>query len=479
MKNSIRGRIIIIFISSGLFVSILTGSYTYDLLTLKKKLVVMEDFHVLLDNILELRRYEKNYVYFNELESLKKIDSYLAKIQKEVTRVRKEIEKVISQQKLKEFEVNLLKYKTAIETKLEKGKEINLSEIRSRGSAMVDFAQGLLELKRKQIQKILFRMLIFPGVAMFGMALFLVFLFRFYVKNILDRLAFIQKATEEIAKGNFIPISDPSKRKDEVSDLIYAFNKMVEELDSRHEQLVQSRKLAAIGTFTSGIAHELNNPLNNISLTADSLLEEFDDLPPAEAKEMILDIINQTGRASEVVKNLLDFSRAESPPFNNLKIKDVIEKTYKLIENQLMLVGVKLTCNVPDDLPTIKGNLHNLEQVFLNLFLNSIQAMPDGGRIIIDAKEEPKGYIRVDVTDTGIGIKPEALEKIFDPFYTTKPVGRGTGLGLSIVYGIIKKHGGYVEVKSEVNKGTTFSIYLPIASDESDEKTTGNESSNN
>ena len=118
--------------------------------------------------------------------------------------------------------------------------------------------------------------------------------------------------------------------------------------------------------------------------------------------------------------------------------------------------------NIPDDTPFIGGSLHNLEQVFLNLFLNAIQAMPDGGKLTVHVRETEDGYVAVDVRDTGTGIKPEALEKIFDPFYTTKPAGRGTGLGLSIVYGIIKKHGGYVEVKSQVNVGTTFSVYIPI-----------------
>jgi len=213
----------------------------------------------------------------------------------------------------------------------------------------------------------------------------------------------------------------------------------------------------------------LNNPLNNISLTAETLLEECDTLDKAESKEMILDIINQASRASEVVRNLLDFSRTEAPSLKRLEVMEVIQKTVRLIRNQLMIVGVKLELNIPKDIPPIRGNLHNLEQVFLNLLLNAIQAMPDGGKITIAARTTRDGYVAIDVSDTGVGIKPEALEKIFDPFYTTKPAGRGTGLGLSIVYGIIKKHGGYVEVKSEVGIGTTFMVYLPIYREEQEE----------
>ncbi|MBW2082541.1 MAG: GHKL domain-containing protein [Deltaproteobacteria bacterium] len=227
---------------------------------------------------------------------------------------------------------------------------------------------------------------------------------------------------------------------------------------------------SSIGTFTSGIAHELNNPLNNISLTAETLLEESDTLDKGESKEMILDIINQASRASEVVRNLLDFSRTEAPSLKKLEVKTVIQETVKLVRNQLMIMGVKLELNLPEDILPICGNLHNLEQVFLNLLLNAIQAMPDGGKITISAKQAEEGYVAIEVSDTGVGIKPDALEKIFDPFFTTKPAGRGTGLGLSIVYGIIKKHGGYVEVKSQEGVGTTFTVYIPACREDEENK---------
>ncbi|RLB85628.1 MAG: sensor histidine kinase, partial [Deltaproteobacteria bacterium] len=168
--------------------------------------------------------------------------------------------------------------------------------------------------------------------------------------------------------------------------------------------------------------------------------------------------------------NLPDFSRTKTPTLTRLQVKEVLQKTINFIRNQIMTVGMTLNVNVPEDIPPICGNLHSLEQVFLNLLLNAVQAMPDGGRITIDVKETDDGYVAIDVSDTGVGIKPDALEKIFDPFYTTKPAGRGTGLGLSIVYGIIKKHGGYVEVKSEVGVGTTFTVYIPICKTDEEKK---------
>jgi two-component system NtrC family sensor kinase len=181
---------------------------------------------------------------------------------------------------------------------------------------------------------------------------------------------------------------------------------------------------------------------------------------------MIHDILHQADRAGQVVKNLLEFSRTEKPFLTQLSVKEVIQGTVRLVKNQIMVKGVQLETEIADDLPAIRGKRQDLQQAFLNIILNSIQAMEKGGLISIRAGQAQGGYIRVAIRDTGTGIKPGDLEHIFDPFYTTKPVGEGTGLGLSLTYGIIKTHGGYIEVKSEVGKGTTFFIHLPVAGSE-------------
>lgn len=241
---------------------------------------------------------------------------------------------------------------------------------------------------------------------------------------------------------------------------------MAQELESRQEQLLQSRKLASIGTFISGIAHELNNPLNNISLTAETLQIVCSEMNNPEINELLQDILSQAERASQVVKNLLEFSRREKPNLRNLSVPELIDNTLNLVKNQVMITGIEVVKNVPVGLPLIKGKKQNLEQAFLNIITNAIQAMPDGGCLTIQAQRDTRGYVRIDITDTGVGIDPSNMEHIFDPFFTTKEAGSGTGLGLSLVYRIIRNHGGYIEVKSKLNKGTTFSIYLPIARDE-------------
>ncbi|MEJ2023540.1 MAG: HAMP domain-containing sensor histidine kinase [Deltaproteobacteria bacterium] len=285
-------------------------------------------------------------------------------------------------------------------------------------------------------------------------------------RGILRPLLLVRRATEQVAKDTFTPIQYQEEKKDEISRLIAAFNRMAQELESRQEQLLQSRKLASIGTFTSGIAHELNNPLNNISLTAETLQIICADKSTQEIDELLQDILTQADRASQVVKNLLEFSRTEKPFLRTLTIGDVLNRTLNLIKNQIMITGVELKKTIPDKLPAIKGKRQDLEQVFLNILANGIQAMPDGGKLGIRVESGPDGYIRTDISDTGSGIKPADMEHIFDPFFTTMEVGKGTGLGLSLVYAIVKNHGGYIEVKSELQKGTTFSVYLPMAKDE-------------
>ncbi len=277
----------------------------------------------------------------------------------------------------------------------------------------------------------------------------------------------MQQAMEKIAQEDFTPIPEEQCHSEEFVPLFRAFNRMIHELEERQEQLVQARKISAIGTFTSGIAHELNNPVNNIVLTAEALKEDFDDVERAEAMGMIQDIIVQSERASEIIKNLLDFSRSERPEMVSVSLVSVIQDTLKLVRNQLLLSGVEEETDFPPRLPTICGDYKSLQQVFLNLLINAVQAMPKGGRLGIKAYvSNGDRRVRVEVGDTGVGIDPENIPHIFDPFFTTKEVGKGTGLGLSVTYGILQKHGGSIEVHSEKGVGTTFTISLPAEKSE-------------
>ena len=281
-------------------------------------------------------------------------------------------------------------------------------------------------------------------------------------RQILRPLGRAVRYTDRIAGGNFSPIVARHRYRDEFSNLDIAFNRMIFELRGQQEQLVQSRKMAAIGTLTSGIAHELNNPLNNISLTAETLMEGLEDYNDEQKRKLLGDIFNEVERASSTVKNLLDFTRTDISKLESVDVPALIQNSLRLVANELTLNRIEAETQFEDNLPHIRGNFRNLQQVFLNLFVNSIHAMPEGGYLRVHAGAENGKYVKVDVADTGSGIPQEHLQSIFDPFFTTKEVGKGTGLGLSICYSIIEKIGGRITVESEVDKGTVFSVYLPM-----------------
>ena len=458
------------------FIGALHAIYYHYIFSLQEKIQLIQKFDDFRDNILEMRRYEKNFIYFKDIDSLNETVFYFFRVEDFSRELAKDVVRVVGADKFSEFQGTLKSYKNILDENMKQVKtekvEPNVEQIRTKGKKMVDFANELITTKRDRIQMAINRIGIIPVVFLISFIVFIVLILQLIVKGILKPVALMQKATEEAATGTFKPIVYESEREDEVTHLIETFNEMAKQLETKQEQLLQSRKMASIGTFTSGIAHELNNPLNNISLTAESFMEDFTEMTKEEASEMMMEILAQADRAGQVVKNLLEFSRTERPLLLELCIDDVLDRTMKLIKNQIMVTGIHLKREYSKDLPPINGRSQDLQQAFINILLNSIQAMKDlsGENIItIRTGPGPDGFIRIDFSDTGIGIKPEDLKYIFDPFYTTKPVGRGTGLGLSLVYGIVRTHGGYVEVKSEMNMGTTFSIYLPMAANEKKE----------
>ncbi|MHB8790914.1 MAG: sensor histidine kinase [Desulfobulbaceae bacterium] len=465
VHNSIMQRLIVLFLTVICLVWILSVSYVINTIALKNDLATIEDFYNLFNNVLELRRYEKNIILGTAADDYANFLSYFQTLNNDAARLQEPVDDVMGQGSTLRFQAMLVDYHHLVK-QVNLGKGSDETSIREMGKALVDFTQSLLGQKKLRIHKALHGTMILVVVVTVGVFLGVLLLFYLQANRVFSRLGLLRQATRDVIEGSFTSLPEDDPHKDEITDLIHAFNMMIREIDTKQEQLLQSRKLASIGTFSSGVAHELNNPLNNISLTADTLQEEEETLTPAERQEMIADIIHETERASKIVRNLLDFSRERSTRNELVDVRELIQKTVALIQNQLTLNYVWVEEYIPADLPQVLGDRHNLQQVFLNLFLNSLQAMSEGGLIHLEGAVDEKGYVRIEVNDTGHGIPPEQLAHIFDPFFTTKPVGQGTGLGLSIAYGIVKKHGGYIEVRSKINVGTTFAVYLPIAEQE-------------
>ncbi len=227
-------------------------------------------------------------------------------------------------------------------------------------------------------------------------------------------------------------------------------------------QLAQAEKLSSIGLLAAGVAHEVNTPLAVISTQAQMLSKTLSKtLPPGDQNLKAMEkIIGQTFRASEIVNSLLNFSRTKGAAFAPLDINKIVSETLLLLDHQLKATRIQLECNLDRALPTVSGNSDKLQQVFLNLFLNAKDAMPQGGRLLVKTRAE-NAHIEIEISDTGVGIAPENLHRIYDPFFTTKGSGRGTGLGLAVSYGIIHEHSGTINVESVPGHGTRFRLEFP------------------
>ncbi|HVU70346.1 MAG TPA: ATP-binding protein [Ktedonobacteraceae bacterium] len=239
-----------------------------------------------------------------------------------------------------------------------------------------------------------------------------------------------------------------------------------QELREKQEQLVQAGKLATLGELTTGIAHELNNPLNNIGLFIGNAIDLIELESLADSPERVLhelhSAMQQMRKATEIITHLRTFGRAASVSYEPVDIKQVIESAVSLIQEQLRLRQIEVQLHFPDEGIILIGNAIQLEQVFLNLLTNARDAIADVPHkaIIITCTITPE-YVEIRVQDTGPGIPPEVEQRIFDPFFTTKEVGAGTGLGLSITYSIIQEHQGHILLESHDGGGARFLIQLP------------------
>jgi signal transduction histidine kinase len=274
----------------------------------------------------------------------------------------------------------------------------------------------------------------------------------------------VEQLTRSIAKGDFSVLQEKPSA-DELGAVVQAISTMSEELNRREEEIVRSKRLASIGVLVAGVAHELNNPLNNISMIAQTFLELHDKLGHEQQLEFMTQIDEETERLRVTIRNLLDFSKPKDKEVEPRDLNEVMQKCLSLVQNMLTIGNIKTKLAFTDDLPLICLDEHQIQQVIVNMLINAIQAMPPGGILSVGTRALPRGNeLEVEISDTGKGIPPELLNHIFDPFFTTKDEG-GTGLGLWVSYGIIKNHGGEIHVKSTLNKGTTFTVTLPTNSE--------------
>jgi two-component system NtrC family sensor kinase len=235
-----------------------------------------------------------------------------------------------------------------------------------------------------------------------------------------------------------------------------------EELVAMQARVAQSERLASLGLLAAGVAHEINNPLGGIlSLTALTIEDMKADDPN---RENLDEVVKQTQRCRDIVKGLLEFSRRSEVNTEPADLNRIFQETLSLVEKQAQFFNISVVRNWDPQLPAVMADKSQLQQVFMNVLMNAVQSMQEKGVITITTRHnEAAGQVELLISDTGCGIPPEEVNQIFDPFFTSKASGQGTGLGLSIAYGIITSHHGGISVASEVGKGSTFTIRLPVA----------------
>ncbi len=469
---SLRLQLLLGFLLTFLFAVGIAFLIINDINELEKKtrgLEIVNDYAIEID---QARHFEKNFFLYktnlkDALESVYHSKEILEKNREELT-------DILNQKRYKEISSNVHNYESLLEelialvsdphsTPGKKRLKPIEARIRKQGQQMVSLAQDLMKKEKKSVEKTFARSRRTQFYSLIFLLIIMLITVYLLGNNILARIMRFEKYALRIAEGNFELIKPARIYRDEFTNLAIAVNYMITELEKHETMLVQSHKMRAIGTLTAGVAHELNNPLNNIILTVYSLLEDYKSLKDNDRKEMIQDIGKESDRAMKIVSNLLDFTRESGTTLEPLDLVQLVKTTIDLAANQLKIARVKTVFHASENLPRIQGDSQQLSQVILNLILNAAAASPKNGKIqiILSPADKPE-HITVKIIDEGTGIPKYFLNRIFDPFFTTKERGKGSGLGLSVSQGIIAKHGGSILVDSVEGKGSVFTVVLPV-----------------
>jgi len=440
----------------------------------EKRLKFLEFVNDFSSEIQQARRYEKNYFLYgtnlnDAIENIHLAESIFITQSEEFSELlggKKARQEIFTQMGAYKRLLEQLYQREQIDPKdfhstpFSKTSELKL---RGYGKDILTSAHSMITLEKRTLEKTLNRSRTIHLYSILGLLVFLAINAYLLVSRLYSTLNRFSAYAKRIASGDFRPIVPQRKFRDEFTELAVAINEMIKEIDLREAVLIQTHKMKAIGTLTAGVAHEINNPLNNIMLTVHMLLEDFGKLSQEEIIEMLKDVAAETDRSKKIIRNLLDFARESTSTMESLDLSVLLKNTVDLLENQIRFSGIQVDLQFIENFPKIHGDAQKLQQVFVNLFLNAMDASIKGSKIqVIGTLGDKDNSVKVSVIDYGQGIPQHLLSSIFDPFFTTKPKGKGTGLGLSVSQGIIAKHGGTLTANSEEGKGSCFTIIFPI-----------------
>lgn len=481
--NSLRQKIFFGYYAIGALIVGLSLFAFVELRLIEGKVLAGERISEFFDATLEIRRFEKNYFLYRQSADAAENAAYVARAQRLLQDNFADFSSLTEAARVAALRDALGRYSRLMSeyARLPGAAQSEALEslIRKSGKEVVTIAEEIARAERKRLQSSLERHRYSLIVSIVVLILLVIAIGRVLSRMVARPLKQMEESMEAVANGRRDQIDIPSDDREIVS-LTHAFNHVLQELELRQKHLVRSEKLASLGTLLSGVAHELNNPLSNISSSCQILMEEGEGADPEFGREMLAQIDEQTIRARNIVRSLLDFARDREFKRETLPLAGLIAETLRFVKGQVPS-RVAVVTDIPADIE-ILGDKQRLQQVFLNLVKNALEALEGAGEIVIRAvrrgaaknDEAPGRFkflaqcnpaeeaVEIEIRDNGHGIPPEVLPRIFDPFFTTKDVGKGSGLGLFVVYEIIEEHGGCIAAESEPGKGTAFHIRLPL-----------------
>lgn len=435
----------------------------------------------LLDAVLEIRRYEKNWFLYGGAGALAEVETYAGQAQGLIAEARPQLAKLGGADDLDRLDADLAAYRQLLaghhEAPQDAGNQALL--VRQAGRRLAEGAEGIARARHARLQTAIAQSRVALLAAGALAILLAVLAAQWLIGRTTRPLGLLVEKLRDIAQGRYDQVAPVSQDR-EILAVSTAVNRMLAELEARRRHLVQAEKLASLGTLVSGVAHELNNPLSNVSSSCQILAEELATADQAQVRDWLGQIDTETERARKIVRTLLDFSREGVFRKQRLALRPLVEQTLVLVGRAAK--GASLGVAVPAEL-WVEADPQRLQQVLVNLVRNALDAGGPGARVRLTARvcdaatfqmpehsvcgrsgtpaANGEQLVLITVEDTGPGIAPEVLPRVFDPFFTTKDVGHGSGLGLYVSQEIVHQHGGCIGVSSRPGEGTRFLIALP------------------
>ena len=367
-------------------------------------------------SFLEMRISEKNFLLYKDEKWIANIHENIDDSRKAIDATKEDISRVIGDNNLQLLNSYLDEYSKVID-EIDKsgGKNPRLeTELRTVGGKLRDFFKNKTQLERQSVNDIISNAKSLLFISFLCILFLAIVLGRIISKKIMVSLRAIEGLALSIAEGNFSKIDDV-KSKDEFGSVILAINRMSQELEDRGEEIIQAKKLASLGVLTAGVAHELINPLNNISMIAQNSLELYDYLSKENRLALLNRVAEETKSMEAVVRNLLDFSKSREAKLKEANINDIVRKSVRLMQNTLDLSNIEPRMNLERNLPRVRVDENQIEQVIVNLIVNGVQAMSPGGKLFMETKRSDEDKVYILVKDTGQGIPSEYLTQHFRP----------------------------------------------------------------